>query len=223
MNIDVDSVNLTLPAKDLKKAESLDQLLECFEKKLDSENDSPMAVLIEPFLNVGGSLVLPKGFLSGLRNLCDKANTLLIIDEVFTGYARTGEMFAFQHESVAPDILVSSKGLATGYMPIAAVSVQDKIHKTFIKDEAIGGLRYGHTTSGHAVACAAALSTLDIIKKENLCKKAKEYGELLVERFSTFVNKNNVEDVRGFGLILVIEQKKSAKLGVYCLDNVVNL
>lgn len=206
-SIVVDSVDLTLLGKNLKKTESLDLLIECFEKKLRSENDLPIAVLIEPFLNVGGAFVLPKGFLSRLRKLCDKANTLLIIDEVFTGYARTGKMFAFQHDSMAPDILVSSKGLAAGYMPIAAVSVLDKIHKTFIKDEAISGLRYGHTTSGHAVACAAALSTLDIIEKEKLCKKAKEYGELLVERFLPFIDKNNVEDVRGFGLILVIELK----------------
>ncbi|MDP3372309.1 MAG: aspartate aminotransferase family protein [Candidatus Paracaedibacteraceae bacterium] len=203
----ISSTYVQLPAasKDMRKPELLASLLEKFEKALKNEEQPPMAVIVEPFLNVGGSVQFPVGFLAGLRKLCDEAGALLILDEVFTAYARTGKMFAFEHESITPDILVSSKGLAGGYMPITAVTMKEKIHATFDKDIHIGGVRYGHTTSGHAVACVAALATLDLIERENLCERAELFGKQLISEFSVFAGRGDIIDVRGIGLIFVIE------------------
>jgi adenosylmethionine-8-amino-7-oxononanoate aminotransferase len=203
-------VHVELPAapREIRHPDSLAPLLKAFEKALDvGDSDRPMAVVVEPLLNVGGGVVLPRGFLSGLRKLCDEARTLLIIDEVFTGYGRTGRMFACEHEDIEPDILVSSKGLGGGYMPIAAVTVPPRIHDSFAKDPHIGGLRYGHTTSGHAVACAAALATLDVLENERLVDRSALLGRRLLDRLTPLVNAHRVTDVRGLGLIIIIEME----------------
>lgn len=201
-------VELPVPPRELRKPEALSQLVSAFEKALNQNSDDlPACVVIEPFLNVGGGVVLPFGFLRELRKLCDEAGTFLILDEVFTGYGRSGKMFAFQHEDIVPDILVSSKGLASGYMPITAVTVQERIHDSFEKDPILGGLRYGHTTSGHPVACAAALATLDILENEKLADCAQNYGKFLVDRLADYAGVGNVVDVRGFGLVLILEMR----------------
>lgn len=198
-------VDLPVKPQDLRKPESLELLLASFKEALSESNTPPMALLIEPLLNVGGGIQLPRGFLEGLRKLCDESKTLLILDEVFTAYARTGKMFAFQHENMEPDIIISSKGLAGGYMPITAVTMKEEIYQTFSKDTFIGGLRYGHTTSGHAVACTAALATIDLIEREDLCQKATVFGNKLLKEFTPYRGKGEVVDIRGLGLVLVIE------------------
>jgi adenosylmethionine-8-amino-7-oxononanoate aminotransferase len=206
----VTCVDLPVAPRELRRADSLPLLLAAFERALRENPDGPpMAVLVEPFLNVGGGVVLPTGFLRGLRELCDATGTLLILDEVFTAYGRAGRMFACQREDVAPDILVSSKGLSGGYIPIAAVHVQQRIHDTFDKDPVIGGLRYGHTTSGHPVACAAALATLDVIEKEGLVERAEHFGGVLLDRLSWLIDVPGVTDVRGLGLIFVVEMSST--------------
>lgn len=203
-------VDLPNSPKELRQTKSLENLLDCFEKAIKKQdNDPPIAVIVEPFLNVGGGIILPQGFLTELRKLCDETNTLLILDEVFTGYGRSGKMFAFQHEQMMPDILVSSKGLASGYMPITAVTVQEKIYNTFDKDPMLGGLRYGHTTSGHAVSCVAALATLDILERDNLPEKAQIHGKILADQFSKYIDNKNIIDVRGFGLIIAFEMNSA--------------
>ncbi|HET9254211.1 MAG TPA: aspartate aminotransferase family protein [Pseudonocardiaceae bacterium] len=199
-------VELPVAPGELRRPESLNLLLSGFEQALGSDpHDPPIAVIVEPFLNVGGGIVLPTGFLRGLRELCDATGTLLLLDEVFTGYGRTGRMFAFQREAAEPDILVSSKGLGGGYLPIGAVTVQQGIYDSFAKEPVIGGLRYGHTTSGHAGACAAALATLDVLEKEHLVDQADRFGVSLLERFAPVAGTNDVVDVRGLGLLLVLE------------------
>ncbi|TDC82872.1 aspartate aminotransferase family protein [Micromonospora sp. KC606] len=151
-------VELPVPPRQLRRPESLPLLLEAFSRAIDADPaDPPAAVVVEPFLNVGGGVVLPDGFLPGLRRLCDEAGALLVVDEVFTAYGRCGRMFAVNREDVIPDIVVTSKGLAGGYAAIPAVTVTDRVYDSFSADPVIGGLRYGHTTSGHAVACAADL------------------------------------------------------------------
>lgn len=202
----VKHVSLPIPPHELKQPQSLGCLLDAFEEAiLGNPNDLPMAVVVEPFLGVGGGVVFPSGFLRGLQKLCNSAGTHLIIDEVFTGYGRSGKMFAFQHENIIPDILVSSKGLANGCLPITAVTVQKKIYESFKHEPVIAGLRYGHTTSGHAASCAAALATLDILESENLCEKAKKDGNTLFKEFYNYIGSHNIVDVRQFGLVLVLE------------------
>lgn len=183
--VDATLVELPLPPKELRRPESAPLLLAAFERALyENPEDPPAAVVVEPFLNVGGAIVLPPGFLRGLHELCDATGTLLIVDEVFTAYGRSGRMFASLREDVAPDILVSSKGLSGGYVPIAAVNVQQRIHDTFGQDPVIGGLRYGHTTSGHSVACAAALATLDVVEKGGLVERAEHLGGVMLDRLA---------------------------------------
>lgn len=202
----VTHVELPAPAREMRRPESLPPLLEAFAEAIgDDPADLPMAVLVEPLLNVGGGIVLPKGFLRGLRELCDARDVLLIIDEVFTGIGRTGEMFGFQHDGIQPDIVVSSKGLNGGYAPITAVSVQQRIYETFDKDPVIGGLRFGHTTSGHAVGCAVGIATLGVVEKEGLVERARDLGARLLSRLKPLVGVAGVVDVRGLGMVVVIE------------------
>jgi adenosylmethionine-8-amino-7-oxononanoate aminotransferase len=122
-------------------------------------------------------------------------------------------MFACQREDVAPDIVVSSKGLSGGYVPIAAVTVQQRIHDTFDKDPVIGGLRYGHTTSGHPVACAAALATLDVVEQHGLVERAERLGASLLDRLAHLATAHEVTDVRGLGLVTVVELSSAAAAG----------
>lgn len=202
----VTRVELPREARLLRQEEALPELLAAFAQAIgDDPDDLPAAVVVEPFLNVGGAVVLPPGFLRELRALCDATGTLLVLDEVFTAYGRCGAMFATLREDVTPDILVSSKGLSGGYVPIAAVTVRRDVHDTFDRDPVIGGLRYGHTTSGHAVACAAALATLDVLEKGCLPERAERLGSGLLGRLAPLADAPGVVDVRGLGLILVVE------------------
>ncbi len=197
-------VDLPLPPSELRRRPATPLLLAAFERALGAA-DPPMAVVVEPFLNVGGGVVLPPGFLAGLRRLCTATGALLILDEVFTAYGRAGRMFAWQREDAVPDILVSSKGLSGGYVPIGAVNVAQHVHETFEHDPVIGGLRYGHTTSGHSLACAAALATLDVVERDGLVARAERLGAVLLDRLAPLVAAEEVVDVRGLGLILVVE------------------
>ncbi|MFF7260968.1 aspartate aminotransferase family protein [Streptomyces sp. NPDC008159] len=202
----VTRVELPLEARELRHADSLPALLAAFEQAIGHDpDDLPAAVVVEPFLNVGGAVMLPPGFLRELRALCDATGTLLVLDEVFTAYGRCGAMFATLREGVTPDILVSSKGLSGGYVPIAAVTVRQRVHDTFDRDPVIGGLRYGHTTSGHAVACAAGLATLDVLERQRLPERAERLGADLLRRLAPLADAPGVVDVRGLGLILVVE------------------
>ncbi|WP_329253247.1 aminotransferase class III-fold pyridoxal phosphate-dependent enzyme [Streptomyces sp. NBC_01478] len=204
--VPVTRVELPLEPALLRHEEALPVLLAAFERAIgDDPDDLPAAVVVEPFLNVGGAVVLPPGFLRELRALCDATGTLLVLDEVFTAYGRCGAMFAARREGVTPDVLVSSKGLSGGYVPIAAVTVGQHVHDTFGRDPVIGGLRYGHTTSGHAVACAAALATLDVLEEGDLPGRAERLGTGLLGELAPLTGARGVVDVRGLGLILVVE------------------
>ncbi len=204
--VPVTLVDLPVPPVELRRPAALGPLLAAFERAvLGNPGDLPAAVVVEPLLNVGGGVVLPPGFLSGLRELCDATGTLLVLDEVFTAYGRCGRMFACEREGISPDLLVSSKGLAGGYVPIAAVTVREEVRATFAADPVIGGLRYGHTTSGHPLGCAAALATLDVIEKEGLLDRAEHLGGMLRDRLAPLAAVGGVADVRGIGLLAVVE------------------
>jgi adenosylmethionine-8-amino-7-oxononanoate aminotransferase len=202
----VTRVALPGTARWTRTPQALAPLLDAFRAALADDADGrPLAVLVEPLINVGGGVVLPSGFLAGLRELCDAAGALLILDEVSTGYGRTGAMFAFEHDEVVPDILVSSKGLAAGYAPIAAVNVRESIYQAFADDPLMGGLRFGQTTSGHALACAAALATLELIERHDLIARSERLGGVLLGELSTLTGTGPVRDVRGLGLFVTVE------------------
>lgn len=202
--VPVTRVPLTASAAAVRTPAAGDKLIASFRAAFDA-GDPPAAVVIEPLLNVGGGIVLPPGFLTSLRGLCDETGTHLVLDEVFTGWARTGRMFGFEHDNVVPDLLVTSKGLGGGYFPISAVTPRDEIVELISHDPVFGGLRYGHTTSGHPGACAAALAVLDIIEQEGLVKRADELGRRLLGRLESLTSVEHVVDVRGLGMVVVIE------------------
>ncbi|TYC21034.1 aspartate aminotransferase family protein [Micromonospora sp. MP36] len=199
---------VTIPGtdRDARDPATTPLLLAAFAEAITQDPaDLPMAVLVEPLINVGGGVVLPPGFLRGLRELCDEHGVLLIIDEVFTGIGRTGRMFGFQHEEITPDIVVSSKGLSGGYAPIAAVAIQDHIYQTFVDDAFFGGIRYGHTTSGHPVACAASIAVLDVIENDGLVENARLMGTRLLDGLASSTGHSLVRDVRGLGMLAILE------------------
>ncbi len=165
------------------------------------------ALVVEPLVQgAGGMITQPRGFVTGLRHLCDKYEVLLIADEVMTGFGRTGRMFACDHEGVAPDLMAVSKGLTGGYLPLAATLTTEKIYEGFLGDA--GSERtftHGHTYTANPLACAAALASLDLFDRERtldrLAKTVHLFGNLLQE----FYEIPNVGDVRHCGLIAGIE------------------
>ncbi len=163
------------------------------------------AVLIEPIVGAaGGALVPVPGYLSGLREICDRYGVLLIFDEVMCGLGRTGYLHACDVESVVPDMLVVAKGLASGYQPLSAVYVGQDIVQTFF-DQGVD-FRHGFSFMAHPVACAAALAVQRIVQEDNLVANARDVGEYL----SAAIRQRTkdlpvVGDVRGRGLMIGIE------------------
>lgn len=162
------------------------------------------AVIVEPLLNVGGGVMMPKGFLKQLELLCKKSGALLVVDEVFCGFGRTGAWFGFDHESVVPDIVALSKGMTSGYFPLGAVTSRTAVYEAIRHEPVIGGLKYGHTTGGHAAACATSVKSIQKILASNLLNHVQEMGERSIGRLAR-LQSPLVSDIRGLGLVIVIE------------------
>ena len=145
----------------------------------------------------------PEGYLQGVRKLCNKYGIVLIFDEVQTGFAKTGKMFACEHWDVTPDIITLGKGFTGGFAPLGAAVMTEKIYKVFKR---IGHeLRSGSTFGGHTLACAATLANIDIIEKENLVEKAAEMGKYLREGLEKLCKHSIVGDVCGIGMLLAVK------------------
>ncbi|WP_200931288.1 aspartate aminotransferase family protein [Frankia sp. R43] len=176
--------------------------------------DRVAAVMIEPVLGVGGIIPLPDGYLAGARRTCDEHGVLLIVDEVMTGLGRTGRMFGFQHDDgVVPDIVTTGKHLTGGHFPLAAVTTTQAVYEAFAGDPLLGGLRHGHTTSGHATGCAAALACLDVIDRDGLVGRARQRGTVLLSELERLRRHPAVRDVRGRGLLAGVELASDALAG----------
>lgn len=168
------------------------------------------AVILEPVQGIGGIRPFPDEYLVALRQLCDRTGTILIFDEVFTGFGRTGHMFAYQASGAVPDILLTSKGLSAGYAPISAVSMRPGVLRRLADDPVFQGLRHGHTMSGNATACAVALSVLDVLEKDGVIGNARWVGARLIDRLQELAGRSCVRDVRGRGLMIGIEMASEA-------------
>jgi adenosylmethionine---8-amino-7-oxononanoate aminotransferase len=143
-------------------------------ERLLVENEGEVAaVIMEPLVQgAAGILVHPEGYLRAVRELCDRHGVLLILDEVATGFGRTGRMFACEHEGVAPDLLCLAKGITGGYLPLAATLATERIYEGFLGEfEEFRTFFHGHTYTGNALACAAALGTLDVFEQERTLER----------------------------------------------------
>lgn len=177
------------------------------EKVLQKREGEIAAVILEPLIQgAGGMIVSPTGFLKGAATLARKYNTLLILDEVMTGFGRTGKMWGCEHEEVVPDILCSAKGLTAGYLPLAATLTTDEIYETFLGDyRDFKTFFHGHTFTGNQLGCAAALANINLFEKTDLIRKIQPTIEHLKDRLQEFYTLDHVGDVRVCGLAAGIE------------------
>jgi beta-alanine--pyruvate transaminase len=164
------------------------------------------AVIVEPMAGSAGVLLPPKGYLQRLREICDRHGILLIFDEVITGYGRLGAPFAAEVFGVTPDIVTTAKGLTNGTIPMGAVFVRKQIYEAFMQGpEHVIELFHGYTYSGHPIATAAALATLDTYKEEGLLTRAAELAEDWADALHGLKGLPHVIDIRAFGLVGAVE------------------
>ncbi|MEP7199869.1 MAG: aminotransferase class III-fold pyridoxal phosphate-dependent enzyme [Chloroflexota bacterium] len=161
--------------------------------------DEVAAILIETVIGEGGYIVPPASFMRGLRALCDEHDILLILDEVQSGFGRTGKWFACEHFGIAPDIMVMAKGIASG-MPLSAIAASSELMGQWI----VG--THGGTYTGNAVACAAAVATIQAMREERMVENSAKMGELLMDGLTELQSRHPViGDVRGLGLMVAAE------------------
>ncbi len=167
------------------------------------------AILIETVVGTAGILAPPPGYLQGVRKLCDDNDILLILDEVMAGFGRTGEWFAFDNYQVKPDLFVFAKGSNSGYVPVGGVVIGDHIAKTFDERVFPGGLTY----SGHPLAAASIVATIDIMKEEGIVENAKMIGEkILGPGLRELQDRHKViGEVRGLGTFWALDLVKDRK------------
>jgi taurine--2-oxoglutarate transaminase len=164
------------------------------------------AILLEGQSGTSGCLLYPDGFLKAVRELCNKYGILLIMDEVMSGFGRTGKWFGFQHHGIVPDMIAMAKGLTCGYLPFGCVMVSDKIASKY--DDTV--LPIGLTYSAHPVSCAAALETLKIYEQDNLIENAVAMGGHIDSKIEELKKKHpSIGDWRNKGLLGCLELVKN--------------
>ncbi|PES81351.1 4-aminobutyrate--2-oxoglutarate transaminase [Bacillus cereus] len=181
------------------------QILAYFERFMLEEvaSDNIAAIILEPLQGEGGFIVPTTTFMQGVRNICDKYGIIMIADEIQTGFARTGSLFAMDHFGVVPDLMTFSKSIAAG-MPLSAITGRADLM------DVPGPGQLGGTFSGSPAACTAALAVLDVIEEENLVNRAVEIGERMMEVFNSWKEKYElIGDVRGLGAMTAIELVKN--------------
>ncbi|MGR5131707.1 aminotransferase class III-fold pyridoxal phosphate-dependent enzyme [Vibrio alfacsensis] len=191
-----------LPEHGVEKADQLERLIQFHGA------DSVAAVIVEPISGAGGVILPPKGYLRRLREICDRHDVVLIFDEVITGWGRLGAAFAAEEFDVIPDLITSAKGISSGVVPLGAVFATDKIYETVVNSAPEGAVEFfhGYTYSGHPVACAAGLATLDIYEKEGLLTRASgEIGQYFQEGLHSLKGIDSIVDIRNYGLIGAVQ------------------
>jgi len=181
--------------------------LEALEQLIQEHAGFIAGLVIEPLVQgAGGMIVQPAGFLKGVRELCDRYEVLMITDEVATGFGRTGKMFACQHEDVVPDIMAVSKGIAAGYLPIAATITTSKVYQAFLGEYSeLKTFFHGHTFTGNPLACSVALKSLELFESDHLLDAMQPRISQLTELLEGFRELPHVGDIRQCGLAAGIE------------------
>jgi len=167
------------------------------------------AICIETVVGTAGIMAPTPGYLEGLRKICDKYGILWIADEVMAGFGRTGEWFAFHHATAKPDLIVFAKGSNSGYIPVGGVIIDKPIYETFVDKVFPGGLTY----SGHPLATASIVATLDAMKEERMIENAREIGKNIIGPALEKMKEkhSSIGDVRGMGVFWAVEFVKDKK------------
>ncbi|HEY8947843.1 MAG TPA: adenosylmethionine--8-amino-7-oxononanoate transaminase [Rhizomicrobium sp.] len=183
--------------------------IKAFDAFLERHADSIAAILVEPLVQgAGGMLFHDPRVLQHLRKAANKYDLLLIFDEIFTGFGRTGPMFALEAAEIAPDIATLGKGLTGGTLPLAATVASQKIFDAFWSDDPQHALAHGPTFMGNALACAAANASLDLFEREPRLLQAAEIGKAMGKQLGRCIGMKGVKDVRVKGAIGVVELEK---------------
>lgn len=181
--------------------------LEKIEELLKTHGPEIAGVVVEPLVQgAAGMIVHPAGFLKGVRELTEKYGVLLIVDEVATGFGRTGKMFACEHEGVEPDIMCLAKGITGGYLPLAATLTTQEIFDAFLGEVSEHKTFYhGHTYTGNALGCAAAIASIELFEENRILESLPEKISLIRDKFGELAKSAYVGDVRQCGLMGGIE------------------
>ncbi len=165
------------------------------------------AFVVEPVMGTGGILVPPPDYFAEVSAICRRHDLLLILDEVITGFGRTGRWFGMEHWDLHPDLVSLAKGLSSGYLPLSASVLSDRVYEV-LRDQMPAGLpfMFGLTYNNHPACCAAALANLDIIEREGLVENARQVGAYLLERLrACFADSPIAGEIRGVGMLAAIE------------------
>lgn len=194
--------------------------------------DSVSAFIAEPVVGATAGVLVPRdGYFQRIREICDRYDVLLIVDEVMTGIGRTGQNFAVDHWGVKPDMIVCAKGLASGYSPIYCLLTTEEIRQVILDGN--GAFVHGHTYSQNPLSCAIAQAVLDYIEDHDLVRRSRELGAMLLRELQSLRELEGVGDVRGLGLFAGVEfvrdkatktpfdprLKLNARVGARCLEN----
>jgi adenosylmethionine-8-amino-7-oxononanoate aminotransferase len=166
-------------------------------------------------------IVWPKEFLAGVRALCDRFGTLMIADEVLTGFGRTGRMFACEHASVSPDIMCLSKGLTGGYMPLGATMTTEAVYEAFLSEDRTRTFFHGHSFTANPLACAVAIASLKLFREEDVLARIASLEGWLRDGLEPLRALPVVGDVRvigGVGILELVSDKLSKSAGGYLDD-----
>jgi adenosylmethionine-8-amino-7-oxononanoate aminotransferase len=189
------------------------------EHLLQESGDTVAAVVVEPMLQgAGGMLVWPAEFLAGVRRLCDEHGTLMIADEVLTGFGRTGKMFACEHAAVSPDIVCLSKALTAGYLPLGVTSATESIYAAFLSDDRSNTFFHGHSYTANPLACSVALASLDLFEEFPVLQRVQALESLMKKRLEPLESLPHIGEVRvlgGVGIVELVEDKVTKAAGGY--------
>ena len=178
----------------------------CFEDIIIHEDpDTVAGIIVEPIGNTGGIITPTEEYFQILRQICDRHNVALIFDEVITGFAKTGQMFAAQTFGVTPDIICTGKGISAGVVPLGAMIARQDMAEAFAGPAANTHFAHGHTFAGNPLACAVGIAVIEEILEQDLCAKAQRLGEYLVSRLNCLRKLGVVREIRGKGILRGVE------------------
>lgn len=190
---------------------------DAFERLVAERGDEIAAFFCEPVVGTGGVIPPAEGYLDRVAAICREHEILFVVDEVITGFGRTGAMFASDRFRLDPDILLMAKGITSGYLPLGAVAVSERLWEPFWQEDSELVFRHGLTYAGHASCCAAALANLDILEREQLVERVAGLESKLAQVVTPFAAHPAVAEVRcGIGLLAGVQLKDASGAGRAC-------